>query len=117
MKSSIQSLSTMPAFFASTSEIQTIGPLLLCEVFEQLCYDRHEFDRCGGIAKCDRCHGDIGADSPLAIPIIAGQDKDYLVMALRAYRDGKRGSPVMHYMTQPYNDAIVESIASHYANQ
>jgi cytochrome c553 len=69
------------------------------------------------VAKCDRCHGDIGAHAALAIPIIADQDKDYLVMALRAYRDGKRGNSVMHYMSQPYNDAIIESMASHYANQ
>jgi cytochrome c553 len=69
------------------------------------------------VAKCDRCHGNVGDNPTLAIPVIAGQDKDYLVMALRAYRDGKRGSSVMHYMSQPYNDAIIESIASYYANQ
>ena len=69
------------------------------------------------IAKCDRCHGNVRDNPTLAIPVIAGQDKDYLVMALRAYRDGKRGSSVMHYMSQPYNDAIIESIASRYADR
>ena len=66
-------------------------------------------------AKCNRCHaGDI--DNPaLAIPIINGQDKDYLVLALRAYRDGKRGNSLMHNMSVPYGDAIIESIASYYA--
>ena len=42
--------------------------------------------------KCNRCHaGDIN-NPALAIPIINGQDKDYLMLALRAYRDGKRGN-------------------------
>ena len=66
--------------------------------------------------KCNRCHaGDI--DNPaLAIPIINAQDKDYLVIALRAYRDGKRGNSLMHNMSVPYGDFIVESIASYYAS-
>ena len=65
--------------------------------------------------KCNRCHaGDI--DNPaLAIPIINAQDKDYLVLALRAYRDGKRGNSLMHNMSVPYGDSIIESIASYYA--
>jgi len=67
--------------------------------------------------KCNRCHTE-GKDNPaLAIPIIGGQDKDYLTMALRAYRDDKRGSSMMHNMSLPYSDSIIESIASYYANQ
>jgi cytochrome c553 len=65
--------------------------------------------------KCNRCHaGDI-SNPALAIPIINGQDKDYLTLALRAYRDGKRGSSLMHNMSLPYSDSIIESIASYYA--
>ena len=67
--------------------------------------------------KCNRCHaGDIN-NPALAIPIINGQDKDYLTLALRAYRDGKRGNSMMHNMSLPYSDSIIESIASYYANQ
>jgi cytochrome c553 len=67
--------------------------------------------------KCNRCHTE-GKDNPaLAIPIIGGQDKDYLIMALRAYRDDKRGSSMMHNMSLPYSDSIIESIASYYASQ
>ena len=69
------------------------------------------------IAKCDRCHGGGSDNASLPIPVIRGQDKEYLAMALRAYRDGKRGSSLMHYMSEPYNDAIIESIASHYESQ
>jgi len=66
--------------------------------------------------KCNRCHaGDIN-NPALAIPIINAQDKDYLVLALRAYRDGKRGNSLMHNMSVPYADSIIESIASYYAS-
>jgi len=53
----------------------------------------------------------------MAVPKINGQDKDYLVMALRAYRDDKRESSVMHKMSLPYSDSVIESISSFYASQ
>jgi cytochrome c553 len=66
--------------------------------------------------KCNRCHG-VGADNPaIALPNIRGQDKDYLIMALRAYRDDRRESSVMHKMSLPYGDSIIESLASFYAS-
>ena len=46
-----------------------------------------------------------------------GQDRDYLIMALRAYRDDRRESTTMHKMSLPYSDSIIESVASYYANQ
>jgi cytochrome c553 len=67
--------------------------------------------------KCNRCHGADTSNPALAIPNIRGQDKDYLIMALRAYRDGKRESSVMHKMSVPYGDAVIESLASFYATR
>jgi cytochrome c553 len=67
-------------------------------------------------AKCNRCH-DQDDNSSMAAPKMKGQDKDYLVMALRAYRDGKRVSSTMHNMSFPYSNAIIESLASWYASQ
>jgi cytochrome c553 len=67
--------------------------------------------------KCARCHAP-GVDNPaLAIPTINGQDRDYLVMALRAYRDDKRESTTMHKMSLPYGDSVIESLATYYAGQ
>ncbi|MDH5343886.1 MAG: hypothetical protein OEW79_13770, partial [Betaproteobacteria bacterium] len=67
-------------------------------------------------AKCDRCHG-AAAETDLAIPKINGQDKDYLVMALRAYRDDRREVSAMHRMSLPYSDSIIESISLYYASK
>ena len=67
--------------------------------------------------KCERCHG-AGVDNPaLAVPRIRGQDRDYLVMALRAYRDDRRESSMMHKMSLPYSDSIIESLSTFYAGQ
>jgi cytochrome c553 len=65
--------------------------------------------------KCNRCHDQ---DNPtMAAPKMRVQDKDYLVMALRAYRDGKRESTTMHRMSYPYSNSLIESLASWYASQ
>ena len=65
--------------------------------------------------KCNRCHDQ--EDNAMPAPKMKGQDKDYLVMALRAYRDGKRESMTMHNMSFIYSNAIIESLASWYASQ
>jgi len=68
-------------------------------------------------AKCDRCHDDEG-NASMAAPRMKGQDKDYLTMALRNYRDdGNRESTTMHRMSFPYSNAMIESVASWYASQ
>jgi cytochrome c553 len=67
--------------------------------------------------KCERCHAGERDNPALAIPIIGGQDKDYLTLALRAYRDDKRGNSMMHNMSMPYSDSIIESIATYYASR
>lgn len=69
------------------------------------------------VDRCNRCHG-ANVDNPsIPIPLIRGQDKDYLVMALRAYRDDRRESTTMHKMSLPYGDSVIESIAAYYASQ
>jgi cytochrome c553 len=68
-------------------------------------------------ARCNRCHGAGVRSSDMAIPRLNGQDMDYLVMALRSYRDNRRQTSVMHSMVLPYGDAVIESLASYYASQ
>lgn len=66
--------------------------------------------------KCERCHGPGAADNPaMVVPKIDGQDRDYLIMALRAYRDDRRDNSAMHRMSLPYSDAVIDSLATVYA--
>jgi cytochrome c553 len=67
--------------------------------------------------KCNRCHAPGAARPGSPVPRINGQDRDYLVMALRAYRDDRRESSTMHKMSLPYGDSLIESLATHYASQ
>lgn len=67
--------------------------------------------------KCERCHAP-GMDNPMMIfPKIRGQNKEYLIKALKSYRENQRGSSPMHKMSLPYSEAVIESIAAWYANQ
>ena len=68
--------------------------------------------------KCERCHSTAAAEaSTVPVPKINGQDRDYLIMALRAYRDERRESSTMHRMSLPYSDSVIESLAAFYAAQ
>jgi cytochrome c553 len=67
--------------------------------------------------RCNRCHGAGVRSADVAIPRLNGQDMDYLVMALRSYRDNRRQTSVMHSMVLPYGDAVIEALASFYASQ
>jgi len=67
--------------------------------------------------RCERCHGGDAEIPGMVVPKIKGQDRDYLIMALRAYRDDRRESSMMHKMSLPYSDSIIESLSSAYAGQ
>jgi cytochrome c553 len=66
---------------------------------------------------CDRCHGPGVVIEDMPVPRLNGQDRDYLIMSLRAYRDDKRESTMMHKMSLPYSDSMIEAIATLYANR
>lgn len=65
-------------------------------------------------ATCFICHGPNGK-SVAAIPGLAGQDKNYLVTAMKEFRDGKRDSTVMKKYALGYTDSEYEEIAAFFA--
>lgn len=69
------------------------------------------------IEKCDRCHGGDVDTAAMVIPKIGGQDREYLARALRSYRHDRRASSMMHKMTLPYSDTMIEAVAVSYANR
>ncbi len=70
------------------------------------------------LASCAACHGENG-DKPLApdYPILAGQYKDYLEAALKAYRSGRRQNPIMTMQveTLQLSDNDISRLAAHFA--
>jgi cytochrome c553 len=67
-------------------------------------------------SKCIACHGANGMSSNLAWPNLVGQSKDYLVDALKAYKDGTRKNGMMAGIVKDLSDAEIEGVAAYYAN-
>lgn len=67
-------------------------------------------------ATCFICHGPQGK-SLGAIPSLAGQDKDYIVNAMKEFRSGKRDDSVtvMRKYAVGYTDAEYEDVAAYFA--
>jgi cytochrome c553 len=68
-------------------------------------------------AKCDRCHGPVVGNSKLVVPSLNGQKRDYLLRVMQEYRDGNRGSSMMHKMSAGYDDETLEALADWYASR
>jgi cytochrome c553 len=67
---------------------------------------------------CAGCHGEQGvvSGSP-ATPSLAGQDAQYLVAALQAYKGGSRSDETMKGMAAALDDATMKNLAAYYAAQ
>ncbi len=67
-------------------------------------------------ATCANCHGTDGrAVSGSSVPSLAGMPKDYMLLQMKAFRDGTRPATVMHQLTKGFTDQQIESVASYFA--
>ncbi len=66
-------------------------------------------------SKCIACHGANGVSSNLSWPNLVGHSKNYLVAALRAYKDGGRKNGMMAGIAKSLSDAETENVAAYYA--
>ncbi|MCY0096865.1 c-type cytochrome [Hoeflea ulvae] len=69
-------------------------------------------------AACVSCHSADGNPLVAGVPILAGQRADYMAMALRAYREGRRtGGPagVMAFYVKDMSDQDIEEIVQWFA--
>jgi cytochrome c553 len=64
---------------------------------------------------CERCHGPSMDSGKMVVPSLKGQNRDYLVRVMKAYRGDDRGSSMMHKMSSNYSDEMIEAIATYYA--
>lgn len=67
-------------------------------------------------AACAACHGANGVSNNPAWPSLAGQQKDYLLAALKAYKDGTRKNEMMAGMASGLSDADMEALALYFSN-
>jgi sulfide dehydrogenase cytochrome subunit len=67
-------------------------------------------------ANCANCHGTQGIAKG-AMQSLAGQSKERIAEAMRAFRDGKRPATLMHQIAKGYTDEQIDAIAAHFARQ
>jgi cytochrome c553 len=68
-------------------------------------------------ASCVACHGQGGNSTNPAVPSIAGQWNDYVVLALYQFRAKHRPSPVMDPVAAPLKDDDLGNLAAYYSTQ
>lgn len=67
-------------------------------------------------ATCAACHGQNGISVSPSWPTLAGQHEDYLVHALKQYRDGSRKNAVMMPLAANLSDAEINALAEWFAS-
>ena len=67
--------------------------------------------------RCAACHGAQGRGAVDGIPHLAGQNSDYLVHAITAYRDGQRKEPMMNQAATGLNTRQISALANYFAEQ
>ena len=68
-------------------------------------------------AACGGCHGETGVSATAGTPSIAGQDAQYHVAALHAYKDGSRADDTMKGVAGGLTDAQMKAVAAYFAAQ
>ena len=75
----------------------------------------------GTLHVCESCHGPGGRSISPTFPRLAGQQKDYIVAQLQAFRDKTRADPhaqtYMWGMAARLSDPTIDAIAAYYASQ
>jgi cytochrome c553 len=66
-------------------------------------------------AACAACHGQNGISMNAAWPTLAGQHEDYLLHALKQYRNGKRKDPVMTAQAAMIAEEDLARLAQYFA--
>jgi cytochrome c553 len=66
---------------------------------------------------CQACHGPNGVSASPAFPNLAGQNPDYIMEALRQYKDGRRTNPIMKGMAANLSERDIEDLAAFFASQ
>ena len=65
---------------------------------------------------CAKCHGETGVSDTPITPSLAGQDYQYIVSALHAYKDGVRDDDSMTPRAKKLDDAGMKNYAAHYSS-
>jgi cytochrome c553 len=69
------------------------------------------------IARCERCHGVGGNSSDARFPMLAGQDENYLIKALKTSTEQGLANSTMHRMADSLSSKDIERLAAYFSSQ
>jgi cytochrome c553 len=108
----------MKSFYRS---LETLLVLLLCTVAAQATSITNPTPtppvKPAKLGLCVGCHGENGKAALPAYPHLAGQNRDYLINALRAYQSGARTSAEMKVSTGTLKPSDIVELAAWYSWQ
>jgi len=67
-------------------------------------------------ATCVACHGSNGISMIPMYPNLAGQKEQYLVLQLKAFRDGERKNMVMAPMAAGLSDTDIANLSAYFSS-
>jgi cytochrome subunit of sulfide dehydrogenase len=68
-------------------------------------------------ATCAACHGTNGVSVGGALAGLAGLNKDYFVLQMKNFKEGKRDATLMHQISKGYSEAEINALADYFAAQ
>ena len=66
-------------------------------------------------ASCAACHGADGVSTQDIFPNLKGQKAAYIILSLKAFKDGSRKNGIMNGMAASLSDADIENLAAHFS--
>ena len=75
----------------------------------------HVAGRVNAKSVCAVCHGVDGLSKIPEAPNIAGQNENYLIEQLTAFKSGERKNEMMSVVSQNLSDADIENLAAYYS--
>lgn len=111
---SSQDMADLGAYYAKQSASLGRADKELAVLGEKL-YRGGNMDK--GLTACIACHGPTGSGNPAAnFPLLSGQHTEYLVKALKDFRDGKRSNDMngmMRDIAGKMSDREIQAVASY----
>jgi cytochrome c553 len=68
------------------------------------------------VRTCQTCHGEDGVAVVAGTANLSGQQKEYLVEQLRAFRSGRRQDPQMSIIAKSLTDDDIEQLSQWYSS-
>jgi cytochrome c553 len=84
-------------------------------VFQQVCAADINMGKIKSVT-CAACHGNKGISLIHVYPNLAGQKEQYLVLQIKAFRDGERKNMVMSAMASGLSDTDIVNLSAYYAS-